>query len=111
MMAGLCSITRATASSSVSLEAQRAKSRSALRRLRRELVDVELDLRAAASNKMAKEIVQNRLQPLWDAGDAVVWDNRRLMHRGTPFDMTQPRRMWHTRIAGEPESELAANHA
>ena len=26
----------------------------------------------------------------WNAGDAVVWDNRRLMHRGTPFDMTQP---------------------
>lgn len=47
---------------------------------------------------------------LWKVGDAVVWDNRRLMHRGTQFDMTQPRRMWHTRIAGEPSSELATNH-
>jgi alpha-ketoglutarate-dependent taurine dioxygenase len=46
----------------------------------------------------------------WTAGDAVVWDNRRLMHRATAFDMTQPRRMWHARIAGEPESELAVNH-
>ena len=46
----------------------------------------------------------------WEVGDSVLWDNRRLMHRGTPFDMTQPRRMWHTRIAGEPESELARNH-
>lgn len=46
----------------------------------------------------------------WQVGDAVVWDNRRLMHRATPFDMTQPRRMWHTRIAGEPSSELALNH-
>ncbi len=46
----------------------------------------------------------------WQAGDVVVWDNRRLMHRATPFDMTQPRRMWHTRIAGERESELALNH-
>jgi alpha-ketoglutarate-dependent taurine dioxygenase len=46
----------------------------------------------------------------WEVGDAVVWDNRRLMHRGTPFDMTERRRMWHTRIAGEPESELAVNH-
>lgn len=45
----------------------------------------------------------------WEVGDAVVWDNRRLMHRGTPFDMTQPRRMWHTRIAGEVETELALN--
>jgi alpha-ketoglutarate-dependent taurine dioxygenase len=46
----------------------------------------------------------------WEVGDAVIWDNRRLMHRATPFDMTEPRRMWHTRIAGEPESELAINH-
>jgi alpha-ketoglutarate-dependent taurine dioxygenase len=46
----------------------------------------------------------------WSAGDAVVWDNRRLMHRATPFDLTEPRRMWHTRIAGEPGSELAVNH-
>lgn len=47
----------------------------------------------------------------WHVGDAVVWDNRRLMHRGTPFDMTEPRRMWHTRIAGTFETELALNHA
>lgn len=47
----------------------------------------------------------------WEVGDAVIWDNRRLMHRGTPFDMTEPRRMWHTRIAGERESELATNAA
>ncbi len=46
----------------------------------------------------------------WTEGDAIVWDNRRLMHCGTPFDMIQPRRMWHTRIAGERESELASNH-
>ena len=45
----------------------------------------------------------------WEVGDAVVWDNRRLMHRATPFDLTQPRRMWHTRIAGDPETELAVN--
>jgi alpha-ketoglutarate-dependent taurine dioxygenase len=45
----------------------------------------------------------------WEVGDAVVWDNRRLMHRATPYDMTEPRRMWHTRIAGERESELAVN--
>jgi len=46
----------------------------------------------------------------WEVGDVVVWDNRRLMHRATPFDMSQPRRMWHTRIAGDPDSELALNH-
>ena len=46
----------------------------------------------------------------WSQGDAVVWDNRRLMHRVTPYDMTKPRRMWHTRIAGDPDSELADNY-
>ena len=45
----------------------------------------------------------------WEVGDAVIWDNRRLMHRATPFDMTEPRRMWHTRIAGERDTEGAVN--
>jgi alpha-ketoglutarate-dependent taurine dioxygenase len=47
----------------------------------------------------------------WQPGETVVWDNRRLMHRATPYDMTQPRRMWHTRISGERASELATNYA
>ncbi len=46
----------------------------------------------------------------WTPGDAVIWDNRALMHRGTPFDMTEPRIMWHTRIAGDRPSEVALNH-
>ncbi|MFV0309014.1 MAG: TauD/TfdA dioxygenase family protein [Desertimonas sp.] len=46
----------------------------------------------------------------WSVGDVVVWDNRRLMHQATPFDLTQPRRMWHTRIAGDPATEAADNH-
>lgn len=46
----------------------------------------------------------------WEEGDAVVWDNRRLMHRVTPYDMSKPRRMWHTRIAGDPSTELADNY-
>ncbi len=47
----------------------------------------------------------------WTVGDAVVWDNRRLLHQATPFDLTQPRLMWHTRIAGERATELALNQA
>jgi alpha-ketoglutarate-dependent taurine dioxygenase len=46
----------------------------------------------------------------WTVGDALLWDNRCLMHRATPFDMTEPRRMWHTRIAGDPQSETAVNY-
>src|SRR4051794_7268520 len=41
----------------------------------------------------------------WTKGDAVLWDNRRLMPRATPHDPEQPRRMWHTRIAGAPVTE------
>jgi alpha-ketoglutarate-dependent taurine dioxygenase len=43
----------------------------------------------------------------WRPGDVVIWDNRCLLHQATPFDMTQPRIMWHTRIAGDPVSESA----
>jgi alpha-ketoglutarate-dependent taurine dioxygenase len=43
----------------------------------------------------------------WRAGDAVLWDNRRLMHQATPWDYTQRRIMWHTRLAGDPVSEAA----
>ena len=41
----------------------------------------------------------------WTPGDAVIWDNRRLMHRACPWDMTIPRVMYHSRIAGDPASE------
>jgi alpha-ketoglutarate-dependent taurine dioxygenase len=44
----------------------------------------------------------------WTAGDVVVWDNRRLMHRAMPWDMRVARVMWHSRIAGDPASEGAA---
>lgn len=46
----------------------------------------------------------------WEVGDVVVWDNRRLMHRATEFDLSRPRRIWHTRIAGDPMTEAADNH-
>jgi alpha-ketoglutarate-dependent taurine dioxygenase len=45
----------------------------------------------------------------WTAGDAVVWDNRCLMHRACPWDMRQPRVMQHSRIAGDPVAEFAAS--
>ena len=44
------------------------------------------------------------------AGEVVLWDNRCLMHRGVPWNMSEPRIMWHTRIAGDPTSEVALNH-
>jgi alpha-ketoglutarate-dependent taurine dioxygenase len=43
----------------------------------------------------------------WQPGDAIVWDNRCVLHRARPYDTNETRIMRHTRIAGEPESELA----
>src|SRR6202035_2234190 len=40
-------------------------------------------------------------------GDAVIWDTRCLLHRAMPWDMTEPRVMWHSRIAGDPVAEAA----
>lgn len=37
----------------------------------------------------------------WSAGDAVLWDNRCVLHRGHPWDMAQPRVMRRTTIAGD----------
>jgi len=42
-----------------------------------------------------------------DAGRRGDLDNRCLLHQATPWDMTQPRVMWHSRIAGDPMSEGA----
>tara|TARA_X000000368_G_scaffold418720_1_gene419584 strand:- start:109 stop:966 length:858 start_codon:yes stop_codon:yes gene_type:complete len=46
----------------------------------------------------------------WKKGDAVIWDNRCLMHQACPWNYEEPRIMFHSRIAGEKSSELALNH-
>jgi alpha-ketoglutarate-dependent taurine dioxygenase len=43
----------------------------------------------------------------WVPGDVVLWDNRCLLHRARPWDTSLPRVMYHTRIAGDPETEHA----
>jgi alpha-ketoglutarate-dependent taurine dioxygenase len=43
----------------------------------------------------------------WQPGDVVIWDNRCVLHRARPWDHREPRVMGHTRIAGDPRSELA----
>ncbi len=45
----------------------------------------------------------------WTPGDAVVWDNRCLLHQARSWDMNEPRIMYHTRIAGDPTTEFAAH--
>jgi alpha-ketoglutarate-dependent taurine dioxygenase len=43
----------------------------------------------------------------WEVGDVVIWDNRAVLHRARPYDPQEPRVMVHTRIAGDPRTELA----
>ncbi|MHB8381498.1 MAG: TauD/TfdA dioxygenase family protein [Acidobacteriaceae bacterium] len=70
---------------------------------------------AAESERFLQELVDLACQPPriyhhdWTAGDAVIWDNRCLLHRATPWDITERRVMWHSRIAGDPVTEAALN--
>ncbi len=43
----------------------------------------------------------------WRPGDTLLWDNRAIAHRARPYDYAEPRVLIGTRVAGEPESELA----
>ena len=43
----------------------------------------------------------------WTVGDIVMWDNRCVLHRAQPWDMHEPRIMWHTRVAGDGVNEFA----
>src|SRR4051794_28481881 len=47
----------------------------------------------------------------WQPGDLVVWDNRCVLHRAGEWDLTQPRVMRHTRVAGDPRTESALSTA
>ena len=68
----------------------------------------------AESETFLSELVDFACQPpwvhhhKWAAGDIVIWDNRCLMHRACPWDMTEPRVMYHSRLAGHPDHEFAA---
>jgi alpha-ketoglutarate-dependent taurine dioxygenase len=44
----------------------------------------------------------------WRPGDLVVWDNRSVLHRGRPWDVTELRHLVHSRVAGDPRHESAA---
>ncbi len=69
----------------------------------------------AESENLLQDLVDFACQPPrvyhhhWTAGDAVIWDNRCLMHQARPWDMNEPRVMYHSRIAGDPENEFAAS--
>ena len=67
------------------------------------------------SDRLLDELVESACQAprvyrhRWAAGDAVLWDNRCLLHRALPWDMSEPRVMFHSRIAGDPIADRASN--
>jgi alpha-ketoglutarate-dependent taurine dioxygenase len=69
----------------------------------------------AESERLLEDLTEGACQSprvyhhTWTPGEAVIWDNRCLMHRARPWDMTRPRVMYHSRIAGDPVSEFAAH--
>ena len=44
-----------------------------------------------------------RYRHRWSAGDAVLWDNRRVLHAGTPYDVENSRRCMHRTTWRETE--------
>jgi alpha-ketoglutarate-dependent taurine dioxygenase len=68
-------------------------------------------LTEAESEALLAELVEQACQPPrtwhhhWTPGDALLWDNRCLLHRATPWDMAKPRVMYHSRIAGDVATE------
>jgi len=43
----------------------------------------------------------------WRVGDVLVWDNRCVLHRVTPWDLAERRVLRHVRVAGESEEGAA----
>lgn len=37
----------------------------------------------------------------WRPGDVVIWDNRRMLHRATSWDLAERRVLRHVRVGGD----------
>ena len=67
----------------------------------------------AESEKLLADLVDFACRPprtyahRWQPGDVVIWDNRCVLHRARPYDYREPRALRHTRVAGDPATELA----
>ena len=42
----------------------------------------------------------------WQPGDVLMWDNRCVLHRARPYNFSEIRILRHTRVAGDPNTEL-----
>jgi len=73
-------------------------------------------LSQAESEQLLSDLVDFACRPprtyahVWHPGDVVIWDNRCVLHRARPYDYREARVMRHTRVAGDPATELAPTH-
>ena len=70
-------------------------------------------LSAAESDTLLADLVDFACRPprtfahRWQPGDVVIWDNRCVLHRARPYDYGEVRVLRHTRVAGNPATEMA----
>ena len=70
-----------------------------------------------AANNLLDSLLEEACQPprlykhSWSTGDLVIWDNRCVLHRACPYDVSEPRVLQATRISGDPKSEFAETGA
>jgi alpha-ketoglutarate-dependent 2,4-dichlorophenoxyacetate dioxygenase len=74
-------------------------------------------LPVAEGRMLLKELLDHVTQPqfcyrhAWQEGDLVIWDNRCVLHRATPYDTTRYKRlMQRTTVSGDP-AEFATTSA
>ena len=66
-----------------------------------------------ASEQLLDELIDFACRPprvlehRWEVGDLAIWDNRCVLHRARPWDFSEPRMMFHTRVEGDPATETA----
>tara|TARA_B100001287_G_scaffold96357_1_gene80964 strand:- start:2449 stop:3369 length:921 start_codon:yes stop_codon:yes gene_type:complete len=69
------------------------------------------------ANNLLDSLLEEACQPprlykhSWSTGDLVIWDNRCVLHRACPYDVSEPRVLQATRISGDPKSEFAETGA
>jgi alpha-ketoglutarate-dependent taurine dioxygenase len=58
--------------------------------------------RALLDELLVKSTIAERVyRHEWQVGDMVIWDNRGVLHRATPYDSTSPRDMHRCTLAGD----------
>jgi alpha-ketoglutarate-dependent taurine dioxygenase len=70
----------------------------------------------AESERLLSDLVDFACRPprtfahRWQPGAVIIWDNRCVLHRARPYDYREVRVMRHTRVAGDPATELVLTH-